>query len=385
MDRGTSPAHVQEVLAIKDRVLRNYWVTQTYADLSAAVADLLDPATANWCTFGTWASCTVGQNLRGEDLPERLRARVVLDDGMMGAVREINEGQGWHRVAHALHRVTPDHVSDVLRELLGACALNLSDGNTKVFAEIALVAATFVECYGSHPLDARGLRERVLHVCEGALEFEGANRLHRGFSLWCDALSERDPKRRSQLILSGSLQLGAHEQNHLQGAIAGSMDMGMNQSVDFLKRRLAKEDGLLAELDESAAVVLHPLSSVIGDLWGDLMTELLGTIQTPDGVLRLNRDVPPVPGQSFVPPELDPVVVDDLAWLLARFDQSKGNGRCSRAIDWVKLDDRMNFITNLFCSRHHRLELFAPPFSPDVLGDIQAGRIPGREAVGVEP
>jgi hypothetical protein len=69
MDRGTSPAHVQAVLAIGDRVLRNYWVTQTYSDLAAGLTRLLDPATANWCTFGTWASCTVGRNIRGEDLP----------------------------------------------------------------------------------------------------------------------------------------------------------------------------------------------------------------------------------------------------------------------------------------------------------------------------
>ena len=35
MNRGTAPAHVQAVLAIDDRVLRNYWVTQTYSDLAA--------------------------------------------------------------------------------------------------------------------------------------------------------------------------------------------------------------------------------------------------------------------------------------------------------------------------------------------------------------
>ena len=48
---------------VDGRVLRNHWVTQTYSDLAAGLAELLDPDTANWCTFGTWASCTVGQNL----------------------------------------------------------------------------------------------------------------------------------------------------------------------------------------------------------------------------------------------------------------------------------------------------------------------------------
>jgi hypothetical protein len=37
---------------------------------SGNLAELLDPDTAASCTFGTWASCRVGQNLRDEDLPE---------------------------------------------------------------------------------------------------------------------------------------------------------------------------------------------------------------------------------------------------------------------------------------------------------------------------
>jgi len=54
-------------------------------------------------------------------------------------------------------------------------------------------------------------------------------------------LNTTDPIRRSQLILAGSLHLGTHEQHHLQAAIAGSMDMGINQSIANLKQRLAKE------------------------------------------------------------------------------------------------------------------------------------------------
>ncbi len=91
MNRGTAPAHVQAVLAIDDRVLRNYWVTQTYSDLAAGLTRLLGPDTANWCTFGTWASDTVGRNIRGEDLPKWLHDRVVLHDGMMAAVRSVND------------------------------------------------------------------------------------------------------------------------------------------------------------------------------------------------------------------------------------------------------------------------------------------------------
>ncbi len=330
VNRGTTATHVQAVLAIDDRVLRNYWVTQTYSDLAAGLSHLLGPDTANWCTFGTWASDTVGRNIRGEDLPRWLHDRVVLHDGMMGAIRSVNEGPQGKLLSDCLHFVTPDHVMAVVRELLSACAMNLSDGNTEVFAEIAPAAATFIACYEAEQVDDASARARVLELCEGAPPFEGVNRLRAGFSLWCDAMEETAPVTRSQLILAGSLQLGAHEQHHLQGAIAGSMDMGINQGAALYRERLVSESGTFARLAPSITSALDPLVRATGDLWGDLMTKLLGTIVTPDGTLLLDHDVPPIPGQPFTPPDLKPVVVDDLTTLLARFDRSDGNGAAKR-------------------------------------------------------
>jgi ER-bound oxygenase mpaB/B'/Rubber oxygenase, catalytic domain len=376
MDRQTSTEHVQAVLAIEDRVLRNYWVTQSYSDLASGLSGLLGADTANWCTFGTWASFTVGRNLRGENLPDWLHQRVVLADGMMGAARAANDAVRTEHPDGRFHRIVPEHLSDIVRDLLGACATNLSDGNTEVFAEIAPAAAIFITGFGNNPHDSPSVRAQVLQACEGAPEFEGRNRLQAGFALWCDALSEPEPVRRSQLILAGSLQLGAHEQHHLQGPITGSMDMGLNQSVELLKRRLVGGEPGFAAVEAPVEAFLRPLCRAIANLWGDLMTELLGIIQTPDGTLHLDDDVPPLPGQDFVPADLESVVVDELASLLGRFDRAGGDGHGSRAPDWVNLDDRMNFITNLFVSRHHRKELFNPPFDAAVLTELEGGRIP---------
>ena len=271
---------------------------------------MLGPDTANWCTFGTWASDTVGRNIRGEDLPKWLHDRVVLHDGMMGAIRSVNEGPQGKLLSECLHLVTPDHVIAVVRELLSACAMNLSNGNTEVFAEIAPAAATFIACYEAQPVNDASARARVLELCVGAPPFEGVNRLRAGFSLWCDAMEETAPTTRSQLILAGSLQLGAHEQHHLQGAIAGSMDMGVNQGAALYRERLVSESGTFARLAPSITSALDPLVDATGDLWGDLMTKLLGTIETPDGTLLLDHDVPAIPGQPFTPPDVQPVVVD---------------------------------------------------------------------------
>lgn len=359
MERGVSRSHMQQVLDIEDRVLRNYWITQTYADLAAALRDVLDPTTSNWCTFATWASFTVGRNLRGDELPKWLHDRIVLNEGMMGAVRRANEHRG-RGFAHLIYELTPEHVVDVVRELFGACATNLSDGNTEVFREIAPVAATFIECYADQTLDTEDARARVLACCEDATLFDGENRLHSGYALWCEAVTEPDSARKSQLILAGSLELGAHEQNHLQAAIAGSIDMGVNQSAASFVKRLARIE-IGDEFTEQLTNALHPVVDGVANVWGDLMTAVLGTIETPDGVMQLDCDVPRLPGFPFVSPELNPVSVHELEVLLKQFDHSDGDGVGSHAEDWVKLDDRMNFITNLFVSRHHRAEYYEPP------------------------
>lgn len=375
MERGVTTDHVHQVVGIDDRVLRNYWVTQTYADLSVALSTLLGPGTANWCTYATWASCTVGKNLRGENLPGWLRAHLVLPDGMMGEPGPSADPVGGHA----------RHSANVVRELFGACALNLSNGNTIVFSEIAPVAATFIAAHRDPSLDPATARAQVLAAAAGAPEFEGENHLAAGFSLWCDAMAEHQMVRRSQLILAGSLHLGAHEQHHLQDPIAGSIDMGVNESSQSLLQRLSSEGPVMAELARVTSVELRPIVHEVSQLWGDLMTDVLGRIDMPDVILHLSHDVPPIHGQPFVPADLDPVTVDELAALLERFSRAGAGGVGSKAEDWVKLEDRMNFISNLFVSRHHHTRLFDPPFGAGVVTGLEAGEVPGAGGEGRAP
>ena len=61
-------------------------------------------------------------------------------------------------------------------------------------------------------------------------------------------------------------------------------------------------------LEPSIASALDPVVKATGDLWGDLMTKLLGTIETPDGTLLLDHDVPPIPGSRSYHPALSPLL-----------------------------------------------------------------------------
>ncbi len=372
MNRATTPDHVADVVAIPDRVLRNYWVTQTYADLSRALASRLAPDTVNWCTFGCWASSTVGASMRGEAMPAWLAERVRLPDGLMGAVAATTRHPGWSSVAHLVGDLRPDHVLDVVRELLGEMAINLSNGNTEVFAEIAPPAAVLVGVDEPTP----EARAAVLAACDGAPELDGENWLAVGYGHWLDALGESDPRRRSQLVLAGSLRLGGHEQNHLQPAIAGAMDMGVDEATARLRQRLGRDDPRVAEADGTLDRALEPLARALGDAWGTIMTDAYGIWQSPQGTWRLDQDVPMPPTGVFVPADVADPVVADLAALRARFDRADREGRGSAARDWENFDERMNFITNLFVSRHHSLDLLAEPFDDATRAAIAADAVP---------
>ena len=56
-----------------DPVRRNLLITQSYHDLSSALAAQLGRENANWCTFATWASRTAGTFIRDEEIPRVVR------------------------------------------------------------------------------------------------------------------------------------------------------------------------------------------------------------------------------------------------------------------------------------------------------------------------
>jgi hypothetical protein len=58
---------IDRISRIDDPIMRNLRITQCYFEISQRVAALTG-ASANWCTFATWASKQAGQTIREEDL-----------------------------------------------------------------------------------------------------------------------------------------------------------------------------------------------------------------------------------------------------------------------------------------------------------------------------
>jgi len=85
--------------------------------------------------------------------------------------------------------------------------------------------------------------------------------------------------------------------------------------------------------------------------------------------------VPPLAAGMF-PPELDPLTGTAAEAAVAQWDRTGGTGTPSGAHDWAVLEERMNFIVNLFRSRQRDASLFSPPFSDDQLAVLAQGQLP---------
>jgi hypothetical protein len=122
--------------------LRNRRITLAYFDLSQRLADLVAAGgtrDANWCTFGTWTSRTVGTWIDDDAVPEPLQQlrhlpRFLWNGLMAGSRWLVQRGHG------ASYRC-------------------LAAGNRFVFLEIGYAAALFLEPFGR--IDRRRLDEEA--------------------------------------------------------------------------------------------------------------------------------------------------------------------------------------------------------------------------------
>ncbi len=93
---------------------------------------------------------------------------------------------------------------------------------------------------------------------------------------------------------------------------------------------------------------------------------------------EVDKDVQPWQGASF-PETLTELVNSDLVNFLSGeggWDRTPNELAGSRATDWSNIRDRMNFIVDLFRSRHLDEGLFEDPFTEAQRRDVLAGAVP---------
>ena len=316
---------VDAIGSIADPVLRNLRITQSYHELSAAVAERVSPG-ANWCTFATWASRQAGQTIRGEDFA-RLASDILgsreIAELVMGVAhliaREVGRSANVEAVAASIRRIiNPDAA---LRRAADAVAA----GNRKVFIEIgrefarwrATAAATGVP-------DAAGTTAFCNTLRPGEPP-DGQRLLGEAFVAYGEACRAPNERERAALLLFGNLLIGKHEQIRLQPEIQASLDASLDADAiraqllalvlppEWLRvrTRIQRVTGRPLPAD----VAISALVAKVRERVRLVLTDLLMTLHMPGAVLHLGADVP-----GEFPPELRTIAHPGLLTLLASID-----------------------------------------------------------------
>jgi hypothetical protein len=379
------PTDIPKIIAEPQAALRNLLITQRYADLSACLCETIGtPDNVNWSTFATWASKTAGQSIRDEEVPPFVR------DVLADAEDDLTHHLG--RVESVIHAIVPTtgfHASFLLEPIedtLRGVSQSIAVGNRKVFEELAPLFAEFVGKFRGQPAaDEKTLAAFVGTLDPRPISDGGQGALVSAFTGYFAAMRAEDAVVQSRLVLLGNCLIGLHEQTRLQEQIQEAMDAPVEEIfTQHLHLSLSTTPGgLFDRLRDAVAGPLKDLHEVVRDVWECIATRFLMSLALPGGkALPLGRNIPPVAAaRDYLPSSLQNITnPDDLVKLLAQYDRARGaSDYGSASVDWRRLDDRMNFIVNLFRSRQTDDDLLGQPFTTAQRACFEAWTMPGPE------
>ena len=330
--------------SVPELELRNRRVTLGYGELSHQLADVIaggGDRVANWCTFATWSSKSIGSTIDPDEIPPGLR-QVPLPS--------------------AIRRYVVAVCRRIFRRQHGAIFRALACGNRLIFLEVGVVGARFIEAFSgadrseaqwdAYWRSASGALDEIARLDGPWVPTKPADRrrLHDAMRCYFDAAIAIDPTRRGELVLAGNVQLAAYEQERAQGYLAVVLALFCGRAM---KRLLTTRSGELA----SAPMRLST------DVCSRIMTRFGIALILPNEVVDLaRRQRMPVNGSCPVWPD-HRVTESTLRDVLRRYDRSPGAAVKRGARSWLSFGERMHVITNLFRAHHGDRSLFARPFS----------------------
>jgi hypothetical protein len=346
------PKDLDAIAELPDGAVRNLLITQRYRDLSHALLETVGPDNVNWSTFATWASKTAGLSIRNEEVPP------FVDE------------------------LANDHpfLLEPVRETLGQVSQKIAEGNKRVYAELAPLFAEFVTIFRDTP----GAGEADLTKFVGKLDKRpssdgGQAPLIQAFTAYHQAIGTKEPVAHARFMLLGNCLIGLHEQTRLQPQIEAAMDAPIDE---ILRKHLTPGPGggFLSRIVGAVERPLLELTGIAQKIWERVATRLLMSLSLPhDQTLPLGKDIPRASAKRpYLPAALRDIAdPETLVELLGQFDRADGDGdEGSASVNWCELDDRMNFIVNLFRSRQQDRELFDQPFSAEQRQAIEARKMP---------
>jgi hypothetical protein len=366
---SSSGLEIAAILAETDLTLRNLYITDRYHTLSERLRRTVSVDDANWSTFATWASKTVGQTVRSEDVPAAVRAVVDAADDLLRLLDQVN------RMLPLVPDITPEDLLAPMYATLRDVSGHVSQGNLKVFAELAPLFDAFADRFGGDTAyDDAALRAFLSGLAPGPVDDGGQELLREAFTAYYRARHSKDPQVRARLVLLGNCQIGLHEQMRLQPQIAAAMntpvaDIVVESTRDTMRRLCP--DWIEDQVDQAFTAPLQRIAEALEPLWRRVVTRHLMELAQPGGrELPLGLDQPLV----SLPEALR--LLDDPEALHVFWTTYDVPSAQTAARDWASLADRMNYIINLFRTRQQDVDLFTPPFTRVQQDDFYGRRIP---------
>jgi hypothetical protein len=360
---------VGDIAGMADPVLRNLWITQRYHELAGALRDAGLGEDATWCAFAVWASKTAGATIRGEVLPARATKLLVDNDATQAALHRFNHGMAGRALSHLSH----DHLVQVIKSVTSEVSQEIAAGNLLVFAELAPVFTELLAVHQSRPPSPQELATALAPALASLGTGDDAAAAVTAFGSYGRALF--GPADRCTLILQANILAVSHEQRRLQPAISAALDAAISDTL----KKVIEADFVghlpIAEARQALDGVIDGICTALDAAWDTALTESIMQLITATQTFDLRCDVPPLAGGMF-PPGLRELTGTAAGAVVAQWDRTDGTGRPSGAHDWAVLEQRMNFIVNLFRSRQNDATLFDPPFSASQLAVLAQGQLP---------
>ena len=353
-------AEVRRIAAIENPVIRNLEITYCYSRLAAAFAERTGKG-ANWCTYATWASRQAGETIRGEDLRENLERGLWHGRWLLHPAATLGRRllkRGLFQPKTRLGRLTAELHTPF--DAFGRASDSVARGNLKVFAEIGLVFARYLD---GEPLHEQGL-------------------LAQAFAHYDRMQAESDPQRRGELALLANLEIGLHEQTRLQPQILEALDAASATQEDLGRRVLgalfpsAPSWWRILNGPATAAVALaaRAIQRASSKVAREVITDSMMVLALPGRVLALGTNL-----ADPYPHELADPADPELKELLARFEPVTPELDDCGARDWSDLHQRMHYIVHLFRAFQPNEQLADPPFTPEQVASFGRGVVPAGD------
>ena len=315
------PTTLAEIVRMPDPELANRRITEAHHELAGMLAAVLGPdAGANFHTWAVWGSREAGRTIARHDV-----VGLTWWTGAATALTGAAVGYGLGLAPAALAAAGATAAALTTRARLGRARTHISHGNRIVLDEIGGATLAFLAALDrDRGTPGPSVATFLAAFAPGPTAAGGQDLLRRSFAAYDASITAEDDSTRHQLVFAANCFAVRHEHLRLQRDISRAMPRPLRR---LITRRLL-------------------------DFW-------VGPEH-----LHVGRDLAERGGDAF-PPTLRTLTVGeavaaDVALRRARrpTDTLAGSG----ATDWTVLDDRMNYVVDLFRSRHLAPEVAAPPY-----------------------